>query len=165
MPYTSQLPLSAPELLQGLGVWSRTHKYIQEVRMSWSSQATLASAGWELACQCIPLYCLYRHICNAFPKLLKSPLRRQHQLSIQWSTQLDISLLNPPSFTPAVLLVFSQSVVSDSLQPHGLQHARLPCPSLSPGVCSNSWSLSRWCHPTTSSFVSPFSSCPQSFPA
>ena len=52
-----------------------------------------------------------------------------------------------------------------TLQPHGLQHARLPCPSLSPGVCSNSCPLSRWCYPTTSSFVVPFSSCPQSCPA
>ena len=54
--------------------------------------------------------------------------------------------------------------MSDSLRPHGLQHARLPCPSPSPGVCSNSSPLSRWCHPTISSFVTPFSSCPQSFP-
>ena len=53
----------------------------------------------------------------------------------------------------------------DSLQPHGQQHARLPCPSLSAGVCSNSCSLSWWCHPTISFSVAPFSSCPQSFPA
>ena len=52
----------------------------------------------------------------------------------------------------------------DSLQPHGLWHARLPCPSLSPGVCLNSCLLSWWCHPTISSSVIPFS-CPQSFPA
>ena len=44
-------------------------------------------------------------------------------------------------------------------------HIRLPCPSLSPGVCSNSCPLSHWCHPTISSSVAPFSSCPQSFPA
>ena len=55
--------------------------------------------------------------------------------------------------------------MSDSLWPHGLQHARLPCPSLSPGVCSNSCSLSWWCRPTISSSVIPFSSCSQSFPA
>ena len=53
--------------------------------------------------------------------------------------------------------------MSDSLQPHELQHSRLPCPPLSPGVCSNSCSLSQWCHPTISSSVVPFSSCPQSF--
>ena len=46
-----------------------------------------------------------------------------------------------------------------------LQHTRLPCPSLSPGACSNSCPLSQWCHPTISSSVVPFSSCPQSFPA
>ena len=58
---------------------------------------------------------------------------------------------------------FSHSVVSDSLRPHGLQRARLPCPSLSPGACSNSCPSSRWCHPIISSSVSPFSSCFQSF--
>ena len=54
--------------------------------------------------------------------------------------------------------------MSDSLRPHGLQHARPPCPSLTPGVYPNSYPLSRWCHPTISSSVIPFS-CPQSFPA
>ena len=49
--------------------------------------------------------------------------------------------------------------------PHGLQHASLPCPSLSPRVCSNPYPLSRWCHPTISSSVAPFSSYPQSFTA
>ena len=63
-----------------------------------------------------------------------------------------------------LLLLFSRSVVSDSLWPHGLQHARLPCPSPSPQVCSDSCPLSQWCHPTISSFVVPFSSCLQSFP-
>ena len=53
--------------------------------------------------------------------------------------------------------------MSDSFRPHGLQHARFFCPLLSPGVCSNSCPLSRWCHPTISSSVVPF--CPQSFPA
>ena len=60
---------------------------------------------------------------------------------------------------------FSHSVVSDSLQPHGPQHARLPCPSPTPRVYPNSCPSSQWCHPTTSSSVVPFSSCPQSFPA
>ena len=53
--------------------------------------------------------------------------------------------------------------MSDSLWPHGLQHGRLPCPSLFPRVCSNSCPLSQWCHPTISSSVTLFSSCPQSF--
>ena len=58
----------------------------------------------------------------------------------------------------------SHSVVSDSLWPHGLQHTMPPCPSPTPRVYSNSCPLSRWCHPTISSSVVPFS-CPQSFPA
>ena len=56
-------------------------------------------------------------------------------------------------------------VVSDSLGPHELQHARPPCPTPTPGACPNSWPLSRWCYPTISSSVILFSSCPQSFPA
>ena len=60
---------------------------------------------------------------------------------------------------------FSHSVVSDSLRPPGLQHARLPCPSPTPRVHSNSCPLSRWCHPTISSSVVPFFSRLQSFPA
>ena len=60
---------------------------------------------------------------------------------------------------------FSHSDVSDSLQPHGLQHTRLACPSPTPGACSNSCPSSWWCHPTISSSVIPFSSCLQSFPA
>ena len=60
---------------------------------------------------------------------------------------------------------FSHSVVSDSLQPHGLKFIRTPCPSPTPGVLLNSYPLSLWCHPTISSSVPPFSSCPQSFPA
>ena len=60
---------------------------------------------------------------------------------------------------------FSHSVVIDSLRPHELQHARPPCPSPTPGVYSNSCPSSRWCHPAISSFVVPFSSCPQSLPA
>ena len=59
---------------------------------------------------------------------------------------------------------FSCSVMSDSLQPHELQHVRPPCPSPTPGVHSNSRPLSRWCHPAISSSVVPFSSCSQSFP-
>ena len=55
--------------------------------------------------------------------------------------------------------------MSDSLWPHGLQHVRYPCPSPSPRARSNSCSLSQWCHPTISSSVVPFSTCPQSFPA
>ena len=63
------------------------------------------------------------------------------------------------------LLLFSPSVVYDSLQPCGLQHTRLPCPSPSPRTCSNSCPLSRWCPPTILSSLIPLYSCLQSFPA
>ena len=59
----------------------------------------------------------------------------------------------------------THSVMPDSMQLYGLQHARLPCTSLSPGPCSNSCPLSQWCHPTIVSSVIPFYSCLKSFPA
>ena len=66
----------------------------------------------------------------------------------------DVTLLPVGYFS----IHFSHSVMSDSLQPYGLQHARPPCPSTTPGACSN-WCLSNWwCHPTISSSVVPFSS-------
>ena len=80
-------------------------------------------------------------------------------------THLSANNHSPTPPLQALLLVFSHLVVSDSLQPQGLQHARLPCPSPTPGACSNSCPSNRRCHPTISSSVVPFSSCPQSFPA
>ena len=83
-------------------------------------------------------------------------------------------LLNPVScpsdlsmfFSHMLLLLFSHHVMSDFLWPHGhRQHARLPCPSPSPGVCPSSCPLNQRCHPTISSSVTPFSFCLQSFPA
>ena len=68
------------------------------------------------------------------------------------------------SFRCVSLVQISRSIMSDSLQPHGLQHAKPPCPSPTPGVYSNSCPLSQWCHPTISSSVIPFSSHLQSFP-
>ena len=72
---------------------------------------------------------------------------------------------NPKARSSSVLLtlLFSHSVMS--LWPHGLHHARLPCPSLSPRVCSDSCPLSQWRHPTISCSIALFFSCPQCFPA
>ena len=84
------------------------------------------------------------------------------------------SFINPNNFlrysfgfyaVQKYLVQFSSSVVSDSLRPHGLQYTRPPCPSPTPRVYSNSCPLSWWCHPTISSSVICFSSCPQSFPS
>ena len=74
------------------------------------------------------------------------------------------SLQNREPWTITCCLLFSCSVVSDSLPPHGLQYTRLPCPSPSPRACSNICPLSQWFHSVISSSVSPFS-CLQSFPA
>ena len=76
--------------------------------------------------------------------------------------------INPDSIKHASLtcsIQFSHSVMSDSLWFHELQHTSAPCPTLTPGVYPNSCPLRWWCHPTISSSVVPFSSCPQSFPA
>ena len=72
-------------------------------------------------------------------------------------------LFSSISFILHLLLLFSHWVMSDCLQPHGLQQARLLGPSLSPGVCSNPCPLSQWCHLYITFSVAPFSSCPQSF--
>ena len=91
------------------------------------------------------------------------------QKGLSWFSSLKRPALLPlhcrRSSSIAFWLLFSPEVVSDSLQPHGLHHPRLSCPSLSPIVCLNSCPLSRWCHPTILSSVVPFSSCLQSFPA
>ena len=73
--------------------------------------------------------------------------------------------MNEEIVFPSINVQFSHSVMSDSLQPYERQHTRPPCPSPTPGVHSNPHPLSQWCHPTISSSVIPFSSCPQSFPA
>ena len=83
---------------------------------------------------------------------------------LHWQVaSLPLSHLGSPCIFLAI--VVSCSMVSDSLRPHGLQHTKLLCPSLFPGLCENSRPLNQWCHPTISSFVIPFSFCPQSFPA
>ena len=97
----------------------------------------------------------------------------QHQSLFQWVSSLSSGQSNRTS--TSVLPIKTQGWFPFSslqllscvhfLQPHGLQHARLPCPSPTPGACANSCPSSQWCHPTISSSVVPFSSCLQSFPA
>ena len=84
--------------------------------------------------------------------------------SLMWSPSFFILVFNFVKYFIIFCVVqFSRSVASDSLRPHGLQHARLPCPSPTPRAYSNSCPLSG--HPTISSSVVPFTSCLQSFPA
>jgi len=82
---------------------------------------------------------------------------------ISLSIKLEVFILIP--FCSFLLLLFSHLVMSGSLQPHGLKHDRLPCPSTTPGMYSNSCPLSQWCQPTISFSAVPFSSCLQSVPA
>ena len=89
------------------------------------------------------------------PSLWSETLAKSKPKTILWSQSMKADLA----------LLFSHSVVSDSLWLHGLQHTMLPCPSPSPRACSSSCPLNQWCHPTISSSVISFSSCPQSFPA
>ena len=101
--------------------------------------------------------------CSQPPTVLVGLFLRQillvpHVISI-------IPFFLPKEIQVCVSLKFSHSVVSNSLQPHGLQHDSLPSPSSAPRACSKSCPLSQWCHPTFSSSVVPFSSCLQSFPA
>ena len=108
----------------------------------------------------------FKHACHVAPSQLHCsicPSRGDKVLAL-WHERAQQA--NCPSAAGRDLLVpgdphhllFSHSVVSDSLWPYGLQHVRLLCPPLSPEVCSNSCSLSRWCHPTILSSVIPFSS-------
>ena len=78
---------------------------------------------------------------------------------------MKVCVLQDPKSIQFSSVQFSHSVMSDSLRPHKPRHARPPCTSPTPGVHPNSCPLSRWCHPTVSSSVVPFSSCPQSLPA
>ena len=97
--------------------------------------------------------------------VLPTPHHQPQDLCTDHSLCQECSLPQISTQSLQYFLLFSCSVVSDSLWPHELQHARLPCPSLSHGACSNSCPVSQWCHPTISSSAIPFSPCPQYFPA
>ena len=113
--------------------------------------------------------CLARYILQLTVVILGA----WNQKSIKWNSFSSLSILflsmcNIYIYTQTntyISVQFSRSVVSDSLRPHEPQHARPPCLSPTPRVHSNPCPLSRWCHPTISSSIVPFSSCPQSFPA
>ena len=106
---------------------------------------------------------------HAFPVqkqiIFKVPIRFFIQLDNPCIKCIWIVIWYPFFFFIWLLLFFSHSAMSISLWPHRPQHTRLPCPSPSPGACSNSCPMSQWCHPTISFSAIPFSSCLQSFPA
>ena len=97
------------------------------------------------------------HACTQISKLFQNPALLLSPISFLYLTSKYNSIIGS--------VQFSCSVVSYSLRPHESQHARPPCPSSTPGAYWNSCPSSWWCHPTISSSVVPFSSCPQSLPA
>ena len=115
------------------------------------SGKTIALTRWTFVGRVMSL------LCNMLSMLVITFLLRSKCLLISW--------LHSPSAVIFSSVQFSRSVVSDSLQPHELQHSRPPCRSPTPGIHWNSRPSSRWCHPAISSSVVPFSSCPQSLPA
>ena len=150
----------------------------------------LSTANWHLP-RALPTtlarafaICLYRDwtpCCfscwpSTTPEGVQGRVRHSVFQGIWWDRSLDgwmflgtdflISILASPHISAQSGSVqFICSFLTNSLWPHGLQHARPPCPSPTPGVYSNWFPLSWWCHPTISSSVVPFSSCLQSFPS
>ena len=118
-------------------------------------------SGWP---RHIPLVScnLWQFLCLSFSFMTFIPLKSNNYLLFKLSPNSGLS--DVFSYLHWGYL-FSRSVMSASLWPHGLQHTRLSCPSPSPKASSNSCPLSPWCHPTISSSVTLFSSCPQFFPA
>ena len=125
-----------------------------------------------VGCHILALGMLLKHAIHRWPEEnLPSPTDSREQIL----QSLPQGHQSKPLGTPSPLskahrklkrsVQFSRSVMSNSLRPYGPQHARPPCPSPAPWAYSNSCPLSRWCHPTISSSVVPFSFCLQSFPA
>ena len=127
--------------IQALTRWRIPLQYLTCLEWLWRNQQFWVSVT--------PIFIHSIQVVNTITVVLTvwSPPNQQHQHHLESSS-----------------VQFSCSVVSDSLRPHGLQHFRLPCPSPTPRVYSNSYPLSRWCHPTILSSVVPFSSCLQSVP-
>ena len=108
-----------------------------------------------------------QHSCPSSHHNVHIPTRKQRKKKGKGTSPLFKGIarnLNLSLLLQSHSVQFSHSVMSDSLQPHGLQYARPPCPSPTPGAYSNSCPLSWWCHLTISSSVIPFSSCLPSFP-
>ena len=139
------------------------HSYIESTWLSWGKSRNVLDL---ISCCTLLVFCwgfyVYIHksvvsfSCNIFAWIILSSYKSCEVLSPLTFCLRTISVQ---------LVLFSRSLMSDSLWPHGLKHARPPCPSPTPKACSNSCPSSQWCYTTISSSVVPFSSCLQSFPA
>ena len=139
------------------------NSYIESTWLSWGKSRNVLAL---ISCCTLLVFCwgfyVYIHksvvsfSCNIFAWIILSSYKSCEVLSPLTFCLRTISVQ---------LVLFSRSLMSDSLWPHGLKHARPPCPSPTPKACSNSCPSSQWCYTTISSSVVPFSSCLQSFPA
>ena len=144
----------------------KTQKEVEVVSCLWCLVAQLASAGLSTGI-ILALVVYHSGFRGLWDLWLLCPWEEEENLVLPCHTAPHTAHLSRPLILlrPASLVSFSRSVVFDSLWPHGLQHASLPCPSLSPRVCSNSCPLSQWYYLTISSSVVPFSFRLQAFPA
>ena len=136
-----------------LSVWPHTHKQF------WGT-----SSASQNSTQLNPTHCWHCPPVNSITSYETSVLP-DCPSSFRCLFHIQVVTCTPDLLVTHSSVQFSRSVVSESLRPHGLQHASPPCPSPTPGVYSDSCPLSWWCHPTISSSVVPFSSHLQSFPA
>ena len=138
--------------------WKKKSKQHQGVR---SKNRSLSSLATRFPSHRLPMCLLF---CISFQR---ESVNIGIYISIHppWLSLTGKHTLQPSHILLFYLVQFSRSAVTDSLRPHGPQQARPPCPSPTPRVYPNSCTLSRWCHPTISSSVAPFSSLLQSFPA
>ena len=139
-----------------LCVWVRVHSGDRTLVLSFQFCFPLMSSHvikCQLTCQ--------SHI-HSVPALIAHTWKLSHS---SLAVSLNVCPLLRPWASVEWRLLSICSVASESLWLHGLPHTRLPCPSPTPGACSNSGPLSQWCHSTVSSSVIPVSSCAQSFPA
>ena len=158
----TQLCLTLCDLVDCSSPGPSVHGILQARTFEWvaipSSRESfwLRDRTWVSYVSCIGMQVLYHFFTWEAPVLLRGTINYCKKLN---------SKIKINRIIIALLFLFSRSVMSDSFQPHELQHNRLPCPSLSPRDCSNSGPLNQWCHPTSSASVVPFFSCLQSFPA
>ena len=150
--------------------WKVRRKLINEkAKQIYRTEIRMARMAWRASNICVAVEPKLAFVIRIRATNCVSPKVRKvlQLLRLRWIFRGTFVKLNKTSIVEPYTapVQFSHSVVSDSLWPHGLQHTRLLCPSPTPGAYSNSCPLSWWCHPAISSFVVPFSSCLQSFPA
>ena len=147
-----------------LGMWQRELSR-KPFKVTLTSLSQRILFGQMISHLCSFPLSLFEQICSwFFSEVGLGPVSNRIMKSISENYGWKLSYIYTYTHTHIYIYQFSLSVVSDSLQPHRLQHTRLPCPSSTPWACSHSCPSGQWCHPNISSSVAPFSSHLQSFP-